>query len=70
MIVKDADKLWRYSRSGFNIDVKRFGESFQDALVRLHKNLDAWFFTKTAAEMAREELKRRKEEIGGIKKNT
>ena len=70
MIVKDADKLWRYTRSGFNIDVKRFGESFQEALVRLHKNVGAWFFTKTAAEMAQDKLKRRREEISGIKKNT
>ena len=26
MIVKDADKLWRYTKSGLEIDVKRFGE--------------------------------------------
>jgi HD superfamily phosphodiesterase len=64
MIVKDADKLWRYTRSGFNIDVNRFGETFQEALARLRNNLDAWFFTKTAIEMAQEKLKRRKVEIG------
>ncbi len=64
MIVKDADKLWRYTRSGFNIDVKRFGETFQEAIVRLSKNLDSWFFTTTAIEMAREKLKRRQEEVG------
>ena len=70
MIVKDADKLWRYTRSGFNIDVKRFGETFQEALERLHKNLDAWFFTKTAIKMAREKLKRREVEVDGAKKIT
>jgi hypothetical protein len=64
MIVKDADKLWRYTRSGYYIDVARFGETFQEAIVRLEKNLGAWFFTKTAMEMAREKLKRRKAEVG------
>jgi HD superfamily phosphodiesterase len=64
MIVKDADKLWRYTHSGFNIDVNRFGETVQEALVRLDINLDGWFFTKTAIETAREKLKRRKEEVG------
>ncbi len=56
MIVKDADKLWRYTRSGFDIDVKRYGETFQEAIVRLSKNLDAWFFTRTTIEMAQEKL--------------
>ena len=69
MIVKDADKLWRYTRSGFHIDVERFGETFQEALIRLDKNLEAWFFTKTAIEIAREKLKRRMDAVG-IKKNT
>lgn len=64
MVVKDADKLWRYTRSGFNIDVKRFSETAQDAIARLSKNLDSWFFTKTAIEMARDKLKRRQEEVG------
>jgi HD superfamily phosphodiesterase len=71
MIVKDADKLWRYTRSGFYIDVKRFGESFPEAILRLESNLDRWFFTKTAEEIAREKLMRRKDEISrGVKKNT
>ena len=63
MVVKDADKLWRYTRSGFNIDVNRFGECFQEAILRLESNLNTWFFTKTAAEIAREKLMRRKEEV-------
>ena len=64
MIVKDADKLWRYTRSGFFIDVKRFGETSQEAIIRLRKNLDSWLFTKTAIEMAQEKLNRRKVEVG------
>ncbi len=62
MIVKDADKLWRYSKSGFYIDVKRFGESVNQGLDRLQGNLLKWFFTVTAKEMAAEKLSRREKE--------
>lgn len=56
MIVKDADKLWRYTKSGFSIDIKRFGESYEEGLMRLRCNLSGWFFTATAKEMAAESL--------------
>ncbi len=62
MIVKDADKLWRYSESGFYIDIERFGESFDEGLDRLRSNLAKWFFTVTAKEMAAEKLSRREKE--------
>jgi HD superfamily phosphodiesterase len=59
MIVKDADKLWRYSSSGFYIDIERFGESHKDGLERLRSNLAGWFFTATAKQVAAEKLKKR-----------
>lgn len=62
MIVKDADKLWRYTRSGFSIDVGRFGELPAEGLERLRQNLSGWFFTATARKMAREKLKKREKE--------
>ncbi len=62
MIVKDADKLWRYSKSGFYIDIERFGESFDEGLDRLRGNLAKWFFTVTAKEMATKKLNRREKE--------
>ena len=62
MIVKDADKLWRYSKSGFYIDVERFGESIDQGLDRLRGNLPKWFYTVAAKEMAAEKLSRRKKE--------
>jgi hypothetical protein len=62
MIVKDADKLWRYSKSGFNIDIERFGELQEEGLERLHYNLCGWFSTATAKEMAAEKLSRREKE--------
>ena len=59
MIVKDADKLWRYTKSGFHIDIERFGESQEEGLERLRGNLSGWFFTVTAKEIAAEKLSRR-----------
>jgi hypothetical protein len=64
MIVKDADKLWRYSSSGFYIDIERFGESYEEGLTRLRCNISEWFFTATAKEMAAEKLSRREKEKG------
>jgi HD superfamily phosphodiesterase len=58
-IVKDADKLWRFSREGFNIDNERFGESYAAGLNRLSKYLPVWFFTSTARKLAGEELQKR-----------
>jgi len=62
MIVKDADKLWRYSSSGFYIDIERFGESYGQGLDRLRSNLSEWFFTGTAKEIATAKLSRREKE--------
>ena len=65
MIVKDADKLWRYTRSGFYIDIERFGESHEEGLSRLRSNLVGWFFTATAKRMAAEKLSSRAKENTG-----
>ena len=62
MIVKDADKLWRYSQSGFYIDIERFGESYEEGLERLRSNLSGWLFTVSAKEIATVKLKRREKE--------
>jgi HD superfamily phosphodiesterase len=55
-IVKDADKLWRYSREGLKIDTERFGETVEEGLERLRTNLEKWFFTGAAREIAMQEL--------------
>ena len=59
MIVKDADKLWRYSKSGFYIDGERFGLSYGQSLERLRCYISEWLFTVKAKEMAVEKLSRR-----------
>ncbi|MGO9567180.1 MAG: HD domain-containing protein [Desulfomonilaceae bacterium] len=58
-IVKDADKLWRYSDHGFGVNVKRFGMTGPQYLDRLRSKLDEWFLTPTAKLMATKELRRR-----------
>ena len=47
-LVSEADKLWRYTREGLEIDLARFDESSEQGLKRLESNLDAWFRTATA----------------------
>ena len=59
MIVKDADKLWRFTRSGFYIDTERFGESHKEGLERLRTNIPGWFFSVTAKKIAAEKLDKR-----------
>jgi HD superfamily phosphodiesterase len=61
-IVKDADKLWRYTQSGFSIDLERFGESFEEGLERLRSHLSGWFFTVSARKLATEELNSREKQ--------
>ena len=70
MIVKDADKLWRYTWSGFYIDIERFGEFHEEGLERLRSNLVGWFFTVTAKEMAADKLSRRAKEKAAITQAT
>jgi HD superfamily phosphodiesterase len=62
MIVKDADKLWRYSKSGVDIDVERFGETLDEGLERLRSNINNWFYTHTARKLAEEEVRKRSAE--------
>jgi len=58
-IVKDADKLWRFSPQALEIDPKRFAV---DALAHaewLGLQIEKWFFTGTAGMLAREEQRLR-----------
>ena len=56
---KDADKLWRYSKEGFYIDIERFDETFKEGISRLRSNINKWFLTNYAKELAIEELENR-----------
>jgi HD superfamily phosphodiesterase len=70
MIVKDADKLWRYSKSGFYIDIERFGESPAKGLDRLRSHIFGQLFTAAAKEIATEKLTRLENENLVDRKNT
>ena len=59
-IVKDSDKLWRYSRRGMAIDLSRFRIPRQEYLAFLEAIIDRWFLTSTAAKIARREIFLRK----------
>jgi len=61
-LVKDADKLWRFSKLGFWIDIERFEETFDEGITRLKRNIANWFFTDTAIKMAKAEVKKREGE--------
>jgi len=59
-IVKDSDKLWRYSRKGMEIDLGRFRIPRQEYLVFLEAVIDDWFLTPMATRIARREISLRK----------
>lgn len=58
-LVKDADKLWRYSQKGFAIDTRRFNLSRTEYLAYLEGKIDEWFLTPTAKTIARQEIAKR-----------
>lgn len=55
-IVKDADKLWRYSRKGMSIDRARFQIPRREYLVFLEGIIDQWFLTPTGKRIAETEI--------------
>ncbi|NMC94211.1 MAG: HD domain-containing protein [Syntrophorhabdus sp.] len=55
-IVKDADKLWRFTTTGVNIDSFRFGIERISYINYLEDRIKEWFFTLAAQDMARETL--------------
>lgn len=54
MLVKDADKLWRFTPTGVTIDHRRFGIDLDEYLPWLGRQIDRWFFSVEAREMAQE----------------
>lgn len=53
-LVKDADKLWRFTPAGLKIDIERFGARAEDYALWLATQIDSWLFTPEAREMARQ----------------
>jgi HD superfamily phosphodiesterase len=61
-IVKDADKLWRFSREGFTIDCDRFNLKPMERAQKKDLDIDGIFFTASAKQIARKEIKERLKE--------
>jgi len=58
-LVKDADKLWRFSKIGYAYELQRQALTNKARYIFLSKNIDKWFFTKTAKALAEKELQER-----------
>lgn len=63
-LVKDADKLWRFTLTGINIDYRRFGVELGAYLNYMHDKIESWLFTPEAKVIARTELGRARLEFG------
>lgn len=64
-IVRDADKLWRFSKQGFWADVKRRNINPDERYKRMEKHLSNpnYLTLSSAKEIARQELNIRKKEV-------
>lgn len=65
-IVKDSDKLWRYSEIGFSIDVKRFKVQPLSHLKDISDSVDRWFLTHEGRRLAIHEANLRKLEYARV----
>ncbi len=55
-LVKDADKLWRFSKEGFVIDCHRFKLMPEDRIKAKDMNIDL-LFTSSARQIAKEKIR-------------
>ena len=64
-LMRDADKLWRFSKTGFDADVERFEITPQELHDRLLLQIpsDGFFYSETSRQLAFQELDRRKKEF-------
>lgn len=58
-LVKDADRLWRFSKIGYYHEMKRQNTTHEVRYRFLTRNMGSWFFTRTAQDLADEELQKR-----------
>lgn len=64
-IMRDADKLWRFSKRGFWADIKRRNNTPKEECDKLKAKIDSqnFFYSDSAKKMAREELEKRRSEF-------
>ncbi|KUO76985.1 MAG: phosphohydrolase [Desulfosporosinus sp. BRH_c37] len=58
-LVKDADKLFRYTSEGLVLYLIYFNATFEDWVAWFKSHVDSWFFTQTAKTLALKELGKR-----------
>ncbi|HAR94348.1 MAG TPA: phosphohydrolase [Deltaproteobacteria bacterium] len=56
ILVKDADKLWRYNPIGVDIDYRRYQIDREPYMAYLEGMIEKWFLTAEAKDMARKAL--------------
>ena len=61
-LVKDADKLWRFSKIGYPYELQRQATTHAARHTFLSQKIDSWFFTPTAKALAHKELQARSKE--------
>ena len=65
-IVRDADKLSRYSRSAFWLIVEGLGVTPEEICRALELVVEQWFSMSASKEIAREELEQRRRELHAL----
>ena len=67
-LVRDSDKLWRFSKEGFRIDVTRQKARYEERLKRLEEDLKNpdYIYSQSAREIAMKELEERRKQIDTI----
>ena len=53
-LVKDADKMWRFSPTGLDIDHRRFGKDLLEHAAWTQAQIEDWFFTDHGKQMAQD----------------
>jgi hypothetical protein len=66
-LVKDADKLFRYTREYVDIYAEKFQLTHDQLHVRHEEKLAMWFLTRSGSEMAKAELEKRLEERNNLR---
>lgn len=64
-LVRDADKLWMYTKIGLEADIRRRGLTFDELYNYLKKQIDKkyFFYSESAKKIARKEFEDRKKEF-------
>jgi HD superfamily phosphodiesterase len=65
-IVKDSDKLWRFTKEALEIDSNRFNVDPVVHTEWLSQRIEGWFLTPTAKKLAQEENILRFESLGRL----